>query len=66
MDSVVLRANNIHKSVKNDLGAALTYMGRLRGKERRPPKASRALGSCWRTSNPQHTLRQTKTGDVLV
>ena len=28
-DSVVSRANNIHKSVKNDLGAALTYMGRL-------------------------------------
>ena len=42
MNSVVSRANNIHKSVKNDLGAALTYTGRL---EREREKTTRSNSS---------------------
>ena len=42
MNSVVLRANNIHKSVKNDLGADLTYMGR---QERERKKTTRSKSS---------------------
>ena len=42
MSSVVSRANNIHKSEKNDLGAALTYMGWL---ERDRKKTTRSKSS---------------------
>ena len=42
MDSVVSRTNNIHKSMKNALGAALTYMGRL---EREREKTMRSKSS---------------------
>ena len=42
MDSVVSRANHIHKRVKNDFGAALTYMGRL---EREKEQTTRSKSS---------------------
>ena len=42
MGSVFSRANNIHKSVKNDLRAALIYLGRL---EREREKTTRSKTS---------------------
>ena len=43
MDSVVSRANNIHKSVKNDLGDAVTYMGRLEGEIEKTTRSKSSL-----------------------